>query len=114
VKSYADSGATGKNGQPLALIYPALMEMYMKDPDNGGDCKDAYQDPQSFMIYPDAKTGTLIVSAFDLPHVVQACANDMTLTLDQAKKLGFDHGFLDAVAAAHQQPGADKLTAVPQ
>jgi len=109
VKSYSDSGADGKLGKPLALIYPALMAMYMEDPDNGGECKDAYEDPQSFMIYPDAKTGTLIVSAFDLPHVVQACMNDMTLTLDQAKKLGFNQGFLDAVAAAHAQPGSDKL-----
>ena len=109
VTNYSDSGADGKLGQPQALIYPALMAMYMKDPDNQGDCKDAYQDPQSFMIYPDAKSGKLDVSAFDLPHVVQACMNDMMLTPEQAKSLGFDQGLLDALAAAHKQPGADKL-----
>jgi len=111
VKNYSDSGADGKMGQPQALIYPALLAMYLKDPgtDSTGDCKDAYQDPQSFMIYPDAKSGKLDVSAFDLPHVVQACANDVMLTPEQAKKLGFDQGLLDALAAAHAQPGSDKL-----
>jgi hypothetical protein len=111
VKNYSDSGADGKLGQPQALIYPALLAMYLKDPDNAGDCQSAYGlfGPQSFMIYPDAKSGQLDVSAFDLPHVVQACMNDMMLTADQAKKLGFDQGLLDALAAAHQQPGADKL-----
>jgi len=111
VKTYSDTGADGKQGQPLALIEPALMAMYLKDPDNAGDCQTAYSDAntQSFIIWPEAKTGTLKVEAFDLPHVTQACANDMTLTLEQAKKLGFNQGFLDAVAAAHALPGADKL-----
>jgi len=111
VKSYSDSGADGKQGAPLALVDPALMKMYLKDPDNAGDCQTAYDDNQSFIIWPEAKTGTLKVEAFDLPHVTQACANDMTLTMDQAQKLGFNADFLKAVAAAHALPGADKLAA---
>ncbi len=113
VTTYSDTGADGKDGAPLALVYPALKAMYLKVPDNAGDCQTAYGDDQSFIIWPEAKTGTLKVEAFDLPHATQACANDMTLTLDQAKTLGFNADFLNAVAAAHQQPGADKLTAVP-
>jgi hypothetical protein len=117
VKNYSDSGATGKLGQPQALIDPALYAAYMKwdsTQDGFSDCKDAFEDPQSFIIWPEAKSGTLLVEPFDLPHVVQACANDMTLTLDQAKSLGFSQSFLDTVAAAHKQPGADKLSAVTQ
>jgi len=112
VKSYSDSGADGKQGAPLALVYPALKAMYLKDPDNAGECQTAYEDDQSFIIWPEAKTGTLKVEAFDLPHATQACANDMTLTMDQAQKLGFNADFLKAVTAAHALPGADKL-AVP-
>ncbi len=111
MSSYSDTGADGKDGSPQALVYPALSALYMKDPANSGDCKNAYQDPQSFILWPDAKSGTLIVEAFDLPHVAAACANDMTLTLDQAKSLGFNADFLAAVAAAHQLPGAAALTA---
>jgi hypothetical protein len=114
VKTYSDSGADGKQGAPLALVYPALKAMYLKDPDNAGECQTAYGDDQAFMIWPEAKSGTLKVEAFDLPHVVQACANDMTLTIDQAKALGFNADFLNAVLAASKQPGADKLTATPQ
>jgi len=112
VKNFGDTGADGQLGQPSALIDPALTAAYMKwDEAQGGfsDCKDAFQDEQSFMIWPEAKSGMLMVEPFDLPHVVQACASDMPLTLDQAKKLGFNQTFLDAVAAAHQQPGAGKL-----
>jgi len=113
VQNYSDTGADGKQGAPQALIDPALLAMYLKDPDNAGDCQTAYGDAntQAFMIWPEAKTGTLKVEAFDLPHVTQACANDMTLTMDQAKSLGFNADFLNAVAAAQKQPGADKLAA---
>jgi len=114
VKNYNDTGAGGQLGQPLALIDPALNAAYMKwdaTQDGFSDCKDAFEDPQSFMIWPEAKSGTLVVEPFDLPHVVQACANDMTLTVDQAKALGFNVDFLNALTMAHQQPGAAKLAA---
>jgi len=111
VKTYSDTGADGKLGAPLALVDPALKAMYLKDPDNAGDCVTAYDDEQSFILWPEAKTGTLKVEAFDLPHAAQACANDITLTADQAKSLGFNADFLKAVAAAHQQQGAEKLAA---
>jgi hypothetical protein len=108
---YSDTGADGKNGSPQAVVLPALTAMYLKDPDNAGDCQNAYQDSQSFLVWPEAKTGTLKVEAFDLPHVTGACANDMVLTLDQAKTLGFSVDFLSAVAAAHKLPGAATLAA---
>jgi len=111
VKTYSDSGADGKQGAPLALVYPALKAIYLKDPDNAGDCQTAYDDEQSFIIWPEAKSGMLQVQAFDLPHVTQACANTMALTPDQAKTLGFNADLLKALAAAHQQPGASKLAA---
>jgi hypothetical protein len=114
VKNDGDPGAVAQVGQPLALIEPALTAAYMKwdaTQDGFSECKDAFFDPQAFTIWPDAKSGTLIVEPADLPHVVQACANDMTLTVKEAKSLGFSAELLAAVAAAHQLPGAAALTA---
>ena len=111
LQNYSDTGADGKLGMPQALIDPALMAMYLKVPDNAGECQTAYHDEQPFLVWPEAKSGGLVVEAFDLPHVVQACENPMPLTQDQAKALGFNADFLKAVAAAHMLPGADKLAA---
>lgn len=107
-----DGGPIDTMGEPNSITYPALLKMYIEDPqyqENSDYCKDVFDAGQPFTIYPDAKSGKLHVSAFNLPHVVQVCGYDMMLTADQAKKLGFDQGLLDALATAHQQPGASKL-----
>ena len=116
-KSYADTGADGKNGAPQAVLSPALTAAYTKwdsTQDGWSDCQGTFDENTSFIVWPEAKGGVLKVEPFDFPHAVQACANDFTLTLDQAKTLGFDAGFLNAVGAAHQQPGAAALAATPQ
>jgi hypothetical protein len=84
-----------------ALIVPALLPLTRAKAD--ADCKDAFQDPRSYQLWPDAKSGTLIAEPFDLPHVVAACADDLALTLDQARKLGFDESVLTAIDQAHKQ-----------
>jgi hypothetical protein len=84
-----------------ALILPDLAKMNLAGAD--ADCKDAFQDPQSFQLWPDAQLDRLVAQPFDLPHVVQACANEIALTLDEARKLGFDEGLLGAIAQAHRQ-----------
>ena len=84
-----------------ALIVPALRAISVAKADK--DCKDAFEDPQSYQIWPDARSGTLVAEPFDLPHVVAACADDLALTIDQARKLGFDEALLTAIATAHRR-----------
>ena len=99
--SFVDSVADGS--KVGALILPSLAKIYAAQA--GADCKEAFQDPQSFLIWPDAKQGTLVVQAFDLPHVVQACAEPLNLTIAQARELGFNETLLTAIEQAHRQPG---------
>jgi hypothetical protein len=84
-----------------ALVLPALQKMNFAV--HEGDCKDAIVQPKSFLIWPDAKQGRLVVYPFDLPHVIQVCAKGIELTMNQARELGFDEGLLDAIARAHYQ-----------
>ena len=83
-----------------ALILPALQAASLAAAD--ADCKDAFQDPQPFLIWPDAKRGILVAQSFDLPHVVQACANEVDLTVDLARKMGFSESLLGAIIQAHR------------
>jgi hypothetical protein len=94
----------GDGSKVGALVLPALLKMYAAAASE--ECKDAFQDPQSFLIWPDAQHGTLVVQAFDLPHVTQACANEFGLTMEQARKLGFDESVLSAIEQAHHQIAA--------
>jgi len=84
-----------------ALIVPALRTMSIARADK--DCKDVFEDSQSYQLWPDAKSGTLIAEPFDLPHVVAACAEDLSLSLDQARKLGFADSLISAIDQAHRQ-----------
>jgi hypothetical protein len=86
-----------------ALILPALQKMNLAAA--GPDCKDAFQDPQSFLLWPDAKSGTLVAMPFDLPHATQACASQINLTIGQARKLGFSESLLGAIEQANRQSG---------
>jgi hypothetical protein len=82
------------------LIVPALLAM-SKDK-AGADCKDTFEEDQSYQLWPDAKTGTLFAEPFGMPHAVAACADDLALPIDQARKLGFDETVLNALDRAHR------------
>ena len=84
-----------------ALIIPALRPPTIAHASE--ECKDAFQDSQPYQLWPDAKSGTLTAEPFGLPHVVAACADDLKLTLDQARKLGFSETLLSAIEQAHRQ-----------
>ena len=83
------------------LVLPALQKVNIAATDP--DCKDAFRDRQSFLVWPDAKNGTLVALPFDLPHVVQACAREINLTMEQARKIGFDERLLSAIDLAHDR-----------
>ena len=65
------------------------------------DCKDAFDHPQPFLLWPDTRTGMLVAEPADLPHAAQACAEDLSLTMAQARELGFGEAFLDAIERGH-------------
>jgi len=100
--TYSDTVVDGSTAG--ALILPALQKMNLAAAN--GDCKDAFQDPQSFLLWPDAASGTLVAMPFDLPFATQACANPIKLTIDQARKLGFSESLLGAIEQANRQTGA--------
>jgi hypothetical protein len=95
---YSDSIADGtKVG---SVVFPALLAVSTKKATV--DCKEAFEESQSYQLWPDAKSGTLIAEPFGLPHVVAACAEDLSLTIDQARKMGFDEALLRAIEQAHR------------
>jgi hypothetical protein len=90
----------GDGSKVGALVLPALLKIYAAAASE--ECKDTFQDSQSFLIWPDVQHGTLVAQAFDLPHVAQACADEFGLTIEQARKLGFDESVLRAIEQAHR------------
>jgi hypothetical protein len=102
---YSDSIADGtKVG---SLVVPALLLLSKAKADS--ECKDAFEDSQSYQLWPDAKSGTLVAEPFGLPHVVAACADDLSLSPDEARKLGFDESLLAAIDEAHKEWIASSL-----
>jgi hypothetical protein len=100
--AYSDSAIDGSTVG--ALNVPALRPMSLAKADK--DCKDIFHDleaPQSYQLWPDAKSGTLTAEPFSLPHVAAGCADPLALTPDQARKLGFDETLLSAIVQAHRQ-----------
>jgi hypothetical protein len=96
-------GAVSDGSKVGALVLPALAKINLAAANE--DCRDAFQDPQPFQLWPDAKSGTLVAQAFDLPHVVAACAIEIPLSMAQARALGFDEGLLGAIEQAHRESG---------
>ena len=97
--SEAGSGLDGTTS--IRLVFPALEKINASRAD--AESKDAFWLPQSFLIWPDAQKGSLIVQEADLPHVVQSCAIEIALTIDEARKLGFDESLLNAIEQAHRR-----------
>ncbi len=104
--AYSDSNSDGTTVG--ALIVPALRVMTLAKADK--ECKDAFRNPQSYQLWPDAKSGMLTAEPFGLPHVVAACADDLALTPNEARKVGFDETLLSAIAQAHRQFAASAMT----
>jgi len=93
--------SVGDGSKVGALVLPALLKIYAAAATS--ECKDAFQNTQSFLLWPDAQHGTLVAQAFDLPHAAQDCADELDVTIEQARKLGFDESVLIAIEQAHRQ-----------
>jgi hypothetical protein len=86
-------------GLETGLVIPALREMSLLSA--VPECRSAFVEGQSYSIWPDANKGVLIAVPFDLPHVVAACADPISLTSEQALKLGFTEPLVGAIQQAH-------------
>jgi hypothetical protein len=93
-----------ENGTP-PLRLPGLKVIYAAVEDD--DCKRYFEDERSFVLWPDAGSGTLIAEVAGLPHVALPCKNDLKLTIEQARKLGFDESLLQAIEKAHRIAAGD-------
>lgn len=100
--SSAPDPADGADSVTITL--PALRHLYMSAAPP--ECRDAYDDLQRFLLWPDAKSSTLIAQAAGLAQVDQPCVNELKLTMEQARKLGFSQELLRAIEEAHRRaPG---------
>ena len=84
------------------VVWPTLTRIAKEDADP--DCKDAFMDSDSmgFQIALDARAGELQATPTDFPHVYQACANPVALSIAKLRRLGFAPALVTALEAAHQ------------
>lgn len=67
------------------------------------ECDQTYSDDQSFLIWPDANLGKVMIQADRLPGCCEACGIETGITLEQARKLGFSETFLQTISDAHKR-----------
>jgi hypothetical protein len=73
----------------------------LRDP-SWADCEDALADPElAFEVSPNVNGGGLSLWPGDLPHVIQACGDPVTVPTATLRKLGADFRLLDKIDAAH-------------
>lgn len=84
-----------------AVVLPALDKIYLAQA--MPECKNAYQNPQPCLLWPDAKKNALVVFPFRLAHADIPCASELDLSIGQARTLGFSAALLDNIEQAHRQ-----------
>lgn len=67
------------------------------------DCRTAFADQQAYVVWPDPRANAVMAWPADLPHEEQSCALPLTLTLPQARQIGFSDALLSAIAQANQE-----------
>jgi len=96
-----------ENGTP-PLTLPELQVIYATAQED--HCKDYFEDERSFVLWPDAESGTLVAEVAGLPHVALPCKNELKLTIEKARKLGFDESLLEAIQEAHRAAATGSTT----
>lgn len=66
------------------------------------DCKEAFAGgtPPTFSLWPDARTGAIMVGDDDLPHAMAPCKEAFAVSAVEARKLGVAAVMVDALEAA--------------
>jgi hypothetical protein len=83
-----------------STVFPALLPIYEELTRH--DCDDVIEQSKSFLIWPDEGTGHVVVQPDQLPGAAAGCGVPAQLTLDQARKLGFDDKLLNAIDQGHR------------
>jgi hypothetical protein len=115
---------TGEPADLLAWFLPSLKESFVEEDKEDSaleksvsivrllqayreathhECDDTYSNDQSFLIWPDANLGKVMIQADRLPGCCQACGIETGLTLEEARRLGFSETFLQAISDAHRK-----------
>jgi hypothetical protein len=92
------------DGTRLGVVAsPTLTALYVKLLKPEDDCAQALQDSElQFMLWPDAAHDGVTMAPADLPHVIVACGDDVTIPLATLRTLGADPALLAAIEAGHQ------------
>jgi hypothetical protein len=97
-KESTDSGA---DGTPLGLvIWEPLQKLALAQA--SPECAHVFDPdaPPQFALSLDGRTGMLVASPYGLPHVIAACADDIEIDAEQARRLGVSRRITDALNAA--------------
>lgn len=87
--------------QADAVLLPALDALNLAQAQS--ECRDAYQNPQPFLLWPDSKKAALVALPLGLSHADIPCATELDIPIDEARRVGFSPTLLDAVVLAHRQ-----------
>lgn len=104
-------GDPGVSSRALTKLYIKLMaKKPARDMTAPDDCRDVFDDgdDMSFLLWPDAKHGALILQPSNLPHVMQACGDPADANDDDMRALGVPDAMRSAIKAAHEAEGATK------
>ena len=97
VDSVADGARAGYFASaPLQALYLKSLKATIHDKQWWGDCGDVFGDPLTFLAWPDAKKHALVLQP-ELAHVVQACAEEGTISADELRKLGASSKLIEAL-----------------
>jgi hypothetical protein len=101
LKSSFDEDGKEDSAMEKSISVEGLVAAYQEATHH--QCEDVYSDQQAFLIWPDAKSGKVMIQADRLPGCCDACGIEIGLAPEQARKLGFSETFLQAIRDAHKK-----------
>lgn len=99
VSPFEDDNANSALEKSVSVV--GLLQAYREATHH--ECDQTYSDDQSFLIWPDANLGKVMIQADRLPGCCEACGIETGFTLEQARRLGFSETFLQAISDAHKR-----------
>ncbi len=92
----AERGTAADGSKAGWILWPRLQQLAHQQA--AGECKDAFSnEPVAFAIYPDAASHSLKLFPADFPHVIQACAEPVSLDIPTLKSLKTPAALLTAL-----------------
>ncbi|MBV8474120.1 MAG: hypothetical protein JO107_02430 [Hyphomicrobiales bacterium] len=95
--------ATAADGAAIGVVASkTLTSLYVAGlgKDTDPDCKQALSETDlDFVVWPDAEAKGLDIQTVSLPHVVQACADVVTIGVEKLRELGVAPSLIEALGA---------------